>query len=161
MRLDQHNSFHHRQGESLDEIERVGIEIEKVLKTLPGIRSAFAERTAGGYFLDIKLKRETLSRYGISIASAQNIILTAIGGEPISQTIEGRERYTINIRYPRALRDDIDKLKQILIPTSTDSHIPIGEIADLEFKTGPAMIRDENGFLTGWGHNPLYLYKRR
>ncbi|MBK8399027.1 MAG: efflux RND transporter permease subunit [Leptospiraceae bacterium] len=138
------------QGESLQEIERLGIEMEGILKSLPGTRSVFAERTAGGYFLDIKLKREKLSRYGISIASAQNIILTAIGGEPVTQTIEGRERYSINIRYPRGLRDDIDKLKRILIPTALESHIPIGEIADLEFKTGPAMIRDENGFLTGY-----------
>ncbi len=138
------------QGESLEEIERLGIEMEGILKPLPGVRSVFAERTAGGYFLDINLKREKLARYGITIASAQNIILTAIGGEPITQTIEGRERYTVNIRYPRALRENIDQLKRILIPTLTDSHIPIGEIADLEFKTGPAMIRDENGFLTGY-----------
>ena len=138
------------QGESLEEIERLGIEMEGVLKTLPGVRSVFAERTAGGYFLDINLKREKLARYGITIASAQNIILTAIGGEPITQTIEGRERYTVNIRYPRALRENVDQLKRILIPTLTDSHIPIGEIADLEYKTGPAMIRDENGFLTGY-----------
>ena len=138
------------QGESLDEIERLGIEIERVLKNLPGVRSVFAERVTGGYFLDINLKREKLARYGITIASAQNIILTAIGGEPITQTIEGRERYTVNIRYPRALRENIDQLKRILIPTLTDSHIPIGEIADLEYKTGPAMIRDENGFLTGY-----------
>ena len=138
------------QGESLDEIERLGIEIERVLKNLTGVRSVFAERVTGGYFLDINLKREKLARYGITIASAQNIILTAIGGEPITHTIEGRERYTVNIRYPRALRENIDQLKRILIPTLTDSHIPIGEIADLEYKTGPAMIRDENGFLTGY-----------
>lgn len=138
------------QGESLEEIERLGIEMETVLKTLPGVRSVFAERAAGGYFLDINLKREKLARYGITIASAQTIILTAIGGESVTQTIEGRERYTVNIRYPRALRENIDQLKRILVPTSTDSHIPIGEIADLEFKTGPAMIRDENGFLTGY-----------
>ncbi len=138
------------QGESLEEIERLGIEMEGVLKPLPGVRSVFAERTTGGYFLDINLKREKLARYGITITSAQNIILTAIGGEPIAQTIEGRERYTVNLRYPRALRENIDQLKRILVPTLTDSHIPIGEIADLEFKTGPAMIRDENGFLTGY-----------
>ncbi len=138
------------QGESLEEIERLGIEMETVLKTLPGVRSVFAERAAGGYFLDINLKREKLARYGITIASAQNIILTAIGGESVTQTIEGRERYTVNIRYPRALRENIDQLKRILVPTSTDSHIPIGEIAELEYKTGPAMIRDENGFLTGY-----------
>ncbi|HNB98611.1 MAG TPA: efflux RND transporter permease subunit, partial [Leptospiraceae bacterium] len=138
------------QGGSLEEIERLGIEMETVLKNLPGVRSVFAERTAGGYFLDINLKREKLARYGITIANAQDIILTAIGGEPITQTIEGRERYTVNIRYPRALRENVDQLKRILIPTLTDSHIPIGEIADLEYKTGPAMIRDENGFLTGY-----------
>ncbi|MCE9499408.1 MAG: efflux RND transporter permease subunit, partial [Leptospira sp.] len=131
-------------------IEKVGIEIETVLKTLPGMRSVFAERTAGGYFLDIDLKREKLSRYGITIGGAQNIILSAIGGESISQTIEGRERYSINLRYSREQRDDVDKLKRILIPAFGESHIPIGEIAELKFRTGPAMIRDENGFLTGY-----------
>lgn len=137
-------------GESLEMIEAIGIEIEREMKKIPGTRSVFAERTAGGYFLDIELKRNALARFGLSIDKAQEIILTSIGGEPITETIEGRERYTVNIRYPRELRDDVDKINRILIPTPMGAHIPIREIATLKFKTGPAMIRDENGFLTGY-----------
>lgn len=138
------------QGESLEEIEKIGIEIEKVLKPVPGARGVFAERTTGGYFLDFNLKRDRLARYGLSINEVQNILITAVGGEPITETIEGRERYTINLRYPRELRDSIPQMKRILVPTPTGAHITIGELADIQFKTGPSMIRDENGFLTGY-----------
>ncbi len=138
------------QGASLEEIERVGVEIAEKLKDESGMRSIFAERVAGGYFLDIIINREKIARYGITIADAQNIILSAIGGESVTQTIEGRERYSVNIRYPRGLREDLDQLKRILIPTEMNNHIPIGEVAELKFNTGPAMIRDENGFLTGY-----------
>jgi copper/silver efflux system protein len=137
-------------GSSLEEIEVIGVNIEQTLKNFEGTRSVFAERTAGGYFLDITINRNQLARYGLSINETQEIILTAIGGEPITETIEGRERYTVNIRYPREMRDDVEKIKRILIPTPGGAHIPIGEVAELQFKTGPAMIRDENGFLTGY-----------
>ncbi|MCC6274253.1 MAG: efflux RND transporter permease subunit, partial [Leptospiraceae bacterium] len=138
------------QGSSLEEIEKIGIHIEKILKSFPKTRSVYAERSAGGYFLDIKLNREKLSRYNLSVNETQGIILSAIGGEQITETIEGRERYSVNIRYPRELRDSISEIKRILVPIPTGGHIPISEVAELEFKTGPAMIRDENGFLTGY-----------
>ncbi|MGJ4750910.1 efflux RND transporter permease subunit [Leptospira kmetyi] len=137
-------------GSSLDEIEKLGIQIENVLKTIPETRSAFAERTAGGYYLDIELKRSNLARYNISVDGAQQIVVSAIGGESITQTIEGRERFSVNLRYPRELRDSVDKIRAILVPTQTFGHIPLSEIADVRLKTGPSMIRDENGFLAGY-----------
>ncbi|RHX93547.1 CusA/CzcA family heavy metal efflux RND transporter [Leptospira yasudae] len=137
-------------GSSLEEIERIGVEIESLLKTLPDTRSAFAERTAGGYYLDIELKRPNLARYNISVDSAQQIVVSAIGGESITQTIEGRERFSVNLRYPRELRDSADTIRSILVPTATFGHIPLAEIADVRLKTGPSMIRDENGFLAGY-----------
>ncbi|MCG6168011.1 efflux RND transporter permease subunit [Leptospira sanjuanensis] len=137
-------------GSSLEEIERIGVEIESLLKTLPDTRSAFAERTAAGYYLDIELKRSNLARYNISVDSAQQIVVSAIGGESITQTIEGRERFSVNLRYPRELRDSADTIRSILVPTATFGHIPLAEIADVRLKTGPSMIRDENGFLAGY-----------
>ncbi|MBE7411624.1 MAG: efflux RND transporter permease subunit [Leptospiraceae bacterium] len=137
-------------GSSLYTIESIGVSIEKILKDFPKTRSVFAERSVGGYFLDIKLDREKLARYNLSVNETQEIILSSVGGEEITETIEGRERYSVNIRYPRDLRDSLSEIKRILVPISTGGHIPIGEIAEIEFKTGPAMIRDENGFLTGY-----------
>lgn len=137
-------------GSSLKDIERIGIEIESLLKKDPETRSVFAERTAGGYFLDIELERDRLARYDISVDAAQEIVSAAIGGESITQTIEGRERFGVNVRYPRELRDSTDKIRSILVPTNAFGHIPLGEIAKVSAKTGPAMIRDENGFLAGY-----------
>lgn len=137
-------------GSSLEEIEKIGIQIETVLKTIPETRSAFAERTAGGYYLDIQLKRFNLARYNISVDSAQQIVVSAIGGESITQTIEGRKRFSVNLRYPRELRDSVDKIRTILVPAPMFGHIPLSEIADVRLKTGPSMIRDENGFLAGY-----------
>ncbi|TGN18843.1 efflux RND transporter permease subunit [Leptospira idonii] len=137
-------------GSSLEEIERIGVEVETLLKSDKDVRSVFAERTVGGYFLDIDLKRERLARYNISIEAAQQIVVAAIGGEPVTLTIEGRQRFSVNIRYPRELRDSVDKIKSILVPTREFGHVPISEIAEIKTKTGPSMIRDENGFLAGY-----------
>lgn len=137
-------------GSSLVEIEKIGVQIESVLRTEKDVRSVFAERAAGGYFLDIQLRRDKLARYNISVDSAQQIVVAAIGGEPVTQTVEGRERFSVNVRYPRELRDSIDKIRSILVPTKEFGHIPVGEIADVTTKTGPSMIRDENGFLAGY-----------
>lgn len=137
-------------GTSLEEIERIGISIESVLKSAPETRSVFAERTAGGYYLDVELKRYNLARYNITVDAAQQVVTSAIGGESITQTIEGRERFSVNLRYPRELRDSVEKMKSILVPTAAFGHIPLNEIADIRVKTGPSMIRDENGFLAGY-----------
>jgi len=137
-------------GSDLKEIEKLGEHIEMVLKAVPGTRSIYAERTAGGYFVDFDLKREQLARYGLSIDDVEMVIMSAIGGENITTTIEGRERYPVNLRYPRELRDDIEELKRVLVPTMTGAQVPLEQLADIKLASGPAMIRDENGMLSGY-----------
>jgi len=137
-------------GDDLKEIEKIGLKIESVLKGVDGVRSVFAERVTGGYFIDFDLKREELARYGLSINDAQMVVMSAIGGETISTTIEGRERYSINVRYAREFREDIEKLKRVLVPTMGGAQIPMGQLADIRLVEGPAMIRDENGSLAGY-----------
>jgi Cu(I)/Ag(I) efflux system membrane protein CusA/SilA len=137
-------------GADLATIERIGGEVEAVLQGVPGTRSIYAERTAGGYFLDIDLRRDALARYGLSIDDAQAIVATAIGGETVGTTIEGRERYAITVRYPRELRDSPAALGRVLVPTQSGAPIPLAQIADLRLSTGPSMIRDENGLLAGY-----------
>ncbi len=137
-------------GADLKEIENIGTSLERILKDVKGTRSIYAERVTGGYFIDFNIKREQLARYGLTIKEAEMVIMSAIGGEPITTTIEGRERYTINVRYARELRDDLDKLRRVLVPTMSGAQIPLGQIADVELTQGPAMIRDENGMLSGY-----------
>ena len=137
-------------GADLAVIEKLGAGIEAALHRLPDTRSAFAERTAGGYFLDFDLRRDQLARYGLSVEEAQRVLLSAVGGEPITRTVEGRERYTINVRYPREMRDNIEALRRVLVPTMSGAQVPLAQLADIRMTTGPAMIRDENGLLTGY-----------
>lgn len=137
-------------GSDLKQIESIGTHLEMILKDVPGTRSIYAERVAGGYFLDFDLKRESLARYGLSIADAQTVIMSAIGGEPVTTTVEGRERYTVNVRYARELRDDVEKLQRVLVPTPMGQHIPLAQIADIALRSGPSMLRDENGLLAGY-----------
>ncbi len=137
-------------GSDLAEIEKIGGDLEAILGRVPGTRSVFAERTAGGYFVDFDLKREQLARYGLTIKAAEEVIMSAIGGEPVTTTVEGRERYTVNVRYARELRDDLPKLRRVLVPTPSGAQIPLAELADIRLRQGPAMIRDENGLLTGY-----------
>ncbi len=137
-------------GPDLKTIQAVSEQIEVTLRDLPGTRNVYAERSAGGYYLDFVLKREELARYGISVADAQMVINTAVGGENISYTIEGRERYPINVRYAREFREDINALKRVQVPTPSGAGIPIAQIADIRTVEGPAMIRNENGMLAGF-----------
>ncbi len=137
-------------GSDLKEIERIGGEIEAVVKNVKGTRSVFAERAAGGYFVDFDLKRNELARYGISVEDAEMVIASAIGGENISTTIEGRERYPINVRYAREFRDDLPKLERVLVPTRSGAQIPLAQIADIHLVQGPSMIRNENGMMAGY-----------
>jgi copper/silver efflux system protein len=137
-------------GANLEEIQRIGERIEAIVRAVPGTRSIFAERAAGGYFVDFVPKREALARYGLTIDDIQTVIMTAIGGETISTTIEGRERYTINLRYPRDLRDNLDDLGRVLVKTMMGQQVPLREVADIKLVNGPAMIRDENGMLAGY-----------
>ena len=137
-------------GDDLKTIEETGVHLEMILKDVPGTRSVYAERVTGGYFLDFDLKRDQLARYGLSVADAQMVIMSAIGGEPITTTVEGRERYTVNVRYARELRNDVESLKRVLVPTESGQHVPLAQIAELSLRSGPAMIRDENGLLAGY-----------
>ena len=153
-------------GADLKEIEQIGTHLEMIMRDIPGTRSVYAERVTGGYFLDFDLKREQLARYGISVKEAEMVIMSAIGGEGITTTVEGRERYSVNVRYARELRDDLTDLKRVLVPVTAVSsggdemsgtpnssvvrQVPLAELADIHFSTGPSMIRDENGLLAGY-----------
>ncbi len=137
-------------GANLDEIEKIGTHVEQILKKVPGTRSVYAERVTGGYFVDFDLKRQELARYGLTVDAANDIIMSAIGGENITTTIEGRERYSVNLRYGRELRDDVDRLKRVLVSTMDGAQIPLAQIADINIRLGPSMIRDENGLLSGY-----------
>ena len=137
-------------GPNLAEIERIGAELEKLLQKEPGTRSVYAERVAGGYFVDFEPKRAELARYGLTIAEVQEVIASAVGGENITTTIEGRGRYPVNVRYPRELRDDLDRLGRVLVATPGGAQIPLTQVADIKLVQGPSMLRDENGFLAGF-----------
>ncbi len=137
-------------GSDLKKIEELGSHLEMILKEVPGTRSIYAERVTGGYFLDFDIKREEIARYGFSVQDVQMVIMSAIGGENITTTIEGRERYPVNVRYPRDFRDNLENLKRVLVPTARGQHIPLAQLADLRMVTGPAMIRNENGLLAGY-----------
>lgn len=137
-------------GADLKMIQEIGNRIESILKGMPGTRSIYAEETAGGYYIDFTLKREELARYGISITEAERILTSAIGGDNIATTVEGRERYSINVRYARSFRSDIQKLKRVLVPIKSGVQIPLSQLADIKLITGPSMIKNENGLLVGY-----------
>jgi Cu(I)/Ag(I) efflux system membrane protein CusA/SilA len=137
-------------GKDLKEIERLGTEIEAVVRDIPGTRSVYAERVTGGYYVNFEPRRDQLARYGLTIDGLQMVIMSAIGGENIATTVEGRERYPVNLRYPRDLRSDIDRLERVLVPTPSGAQVPLAQLADIQLTSGPAMIRDENGFLAGY-----------
>ena len=138
-------------GADLATIERVAKETEAVIQKVPGTRSVYAERVAGGYFLDFVLKREQLARYGLTVDDANMMVMTAVGGDNQSTTVEGRERYGINVRYARDYREDLSALRRVLLPLpGGQGQIPMEEIADVVLAQGPSMIRDENGLLAGY-----------
>jgi Cu(I)/Ag(I) efflux system membrane protein CusA/SilA len=137
-------------GADLAVIEKIGIDVEAAVRTVTGARSVYAERTAGGYFLDFDLRRSDLARYGLSVEEAQKVLQSAIGGESVTTTVEGRERYTVSVRYARELRDSLAALQRVLVPTPSGAQVPMAQIADIRMTTGPAMIRDENGLLAGY-----------
>jgi Cu(I)/Ag(I) efflux system membrane protein CusA/SilA len=137
-------------GSDLGQIQQVGEQIEMALKDVPGTASVFAERTSGGYFLDFDLKRDALARYGLTVDDAEAVLTSAVGGDQVSTTVEGRERYPVNVRYLRDYRSDVDALERVLVATPSGAQIPLGEIADIHRRSGPGMIRDENGRLSGY-----------
>ncbi|MFH2203963.1 MAG: CusA/CzcA family heavy metal efflux RND transporter [Elusimicrobiota bacterium] len=137
-------------GPDLARIQQIGEHIEGVLPRIEGTRSVYAERVTGGYFIDFEVRREEAARYGLTVGDVQDVIEAGIGGKDVTTTVEGRERYPVNVRYSRELRDDLNKLKRVLVQTPTGAHVPIAQLADIKVNTGPPAIKDENGMLTGW-----------
>ena len=137
-------------GPELQGIENLAVQIERAIVDLPDTRSAFAERTVGGYFLDFDVNREAAARYGLTVGDVNDVIETAIGGKTITTTVEARERYPVRARYAPDFRQDLDSLKRVLIPTATGAQIPISLVADVKYRTGPPSIRNENGQLVGF-----------
>jgi Cu(I)/Ag(I) efflux system membrane protein CusA/SilA len=138
-------------GADLKTIEAVGARIEALLPEVRGTRSVFAERTAGGYFLDVDWNREELARYGLSIEDAQMAVQNAIGGENVSTTVEGRERHPVNVRYMRDFRGDLEAVRQVLVPAAEGRvQIPLAQLATVRVTAGPSMLRNEDGLLTGY-----------
>ena len=137
-------------GNDLDEIGRVASRIERVVKDVPGVSSVLAERVSGGRYIEVAIDRHAAARYGLSIMDVQSVISAAIGGDNIGETIEGRSRFPINVRYPREVRDSIEKLRQLPIVTERGAQIPLSAIAKLTVTDGPPMLRSENARLSGW-----------
>lgn len=137
-------------GSNIKEIERIGLDLETILSKQKGTRSVFAERVGGGYYVDFKPKREALARYGLTLEKLQMVVASAIGGDTVTQTIEGRERYTINVRYDRDFRSDIESLERVFVTTMKGYQVPLKELADITISYGPSMLRNENGMLAGY-----------
>jgi Cu(I)/Ag(I) efflux system membrane protein CusA/SilA len=133
-------------GADLGAIEEIGVRIESLLPSVKGTRAVFAERTAGGYFIDFEWNREELARYGLSMQEAQAVVENAIGGDNVTTTVEGRERYPVNVRYKREFRSDLGALRRVLVPVSGgQKQIPLGHLATIRMKSGPSMIRKRMG----------------
>ncbi len=138
------------QGPKLGEIQKIGENLETILKGVPGTRNIFAERVAGGYYLDIDIKRDEIARYGLTVEDVESVLETAIGGMNITTTVEGRERFPVNIRYYRDYRTDIGPLKRVLVSTMSGAQIPLGQLVDLKLATGTTLVRSEAGELAGY-----------
>jgi Cu(I)/Ag(I) efflux system membrane protein CusA/SilA len=137
-------------GPSLTVLEKIANDVEQSIKRMPETLSAFGDKAAGGYYLDFDINRDELARYGLHIADVQEVIQTAIGGVNVTQTVEGLERYPVNLRYPRELRDNVDDLKRILISTPTGAQIPLAQVADMEFRRGAPVIKTEDARPNAW-----------
>jgi Cu(I)/Ag(I) efflux system membrane protein CusA/SilA len=138
------------QGPNVEGIQQAGAQLQQVLGGIPELRSIFAERVAEGFHINVEVNRPEAARYGLTVADVQRAVTSGIGGENVAENIEGRERYPINVRYSRDFRDDIAQLQRVVIATPTGAQIPISEVAKVYFSRGPAMIRDEDGLLTGY-----------
>jgi len=137
-------------GSDLATIDRVSGEIEKVLKDVPGVSSALAERLTGGRYVDVTIRRDAAARFGMNIADVQSVIASAVGGDTIGETVEGLQRFPINLRYPRELRDSLDKLRKLPIVSERGARLVLSDVADIRITDGPPMLRSENARLSGW-----------
>jgi Cu(I)/Ag(I) efflux system membrane protein CusA/SilA len=137
-------------GADLDTLNTLGARVQVIVQKLPGTLSAFADKVTGGNFLDFEINRDEVARYGLTVGDVQDIIQSAVGGMNVSFTVEGLERYPINVRYSRELRDSISKLKRVIIPTPTGAQIPISQVADIRIRKGAPVIKSENARHTAW-----------
>jgi Cu(I)/Ag(I) efflux system membrane protein CusA/SilA len=138
------------QGPSLEGIQQLGGRMQQILGALPEMRSVFAERVAEGFYINIEVNRAEAARYGLTVGDVQRVITSGIGGDNIAENVEGRERYPISIRYAADFRDNLDKLRQVLVATPSNGQVPLGTVAKVSFSRGPSMIRDEDAALTGY-----------
>ena len=138
------------QGPNLEGIQQLGGQMQQLLGALPEMRSIFAERVAQGFYINIEVNRAEAARYGLTVGDVQRVITSGIGGDNIAENVEGRERYPISVRYAADFRDNLDKLRQILVATPSNGQVPLGDLAKVSFSRGPSMIRDEDAALTGY-----------
>ena len=137
-------------GEDLEVLSKMGEKIEAVIREIPGTLSVYSERVTGGNFLDYQIKRKEAARYGLTVGDVQDTIMTAVGGMNVTQTVEGLERYPVNIRYGSELRDSPEKLRRILVPTPSGAQVPITQLADIRIIKGPPAIKSENARKNAW-----------
>ncbi len=137
-------------GPDLEVIQQVGRQLEEVIQQVPGTVSVYSERVAGGRYLTVDIDRQAAARFGLNIADVQEVVRTALGGMRVTQTVEGLERYPVNIRYPREVRNSLEKIRDLPIVTPAGAHIPLAEVADIRVESGPGMIKTENARLNGW-----------
>jgi Cu(I)/Ag(I) efflux system membrane protein CusA/SilA len=138
------------QGPTLEGVQEAGARIQQILSSLPQVRSLFAERVSQGFYLNVEVNRPEAARYGLTVSDIQEAVASGIGGMNVTENVEGRERYPMNVRYERDFRDDVESLKRVLLATPSGAQIPIEQVAKISFSRGPAMIRDEDGQLTGY-----------
>ena len=138
-------------GPDLNELERIGTEVEAVVRQVPGTASAFAERVMGGRYIEFEINRDAIARYGLTVGDVQDVLSVALGGMPLTTTVEGLQRYTVNLRYDRDFRSDLHALKHdIVIPTPTGAQIPLGELAAIKVVDGPMEIKTEGAVPNDW-----------
>ncbi len=150
-------------GPDLETIEETAVAVEQAVSAIPGTRSAFADRSTGGFYLDIEVDRRAAARYGLSVAGVHELVMTAVGGMPVTETVEGRERYPVTVTFARDLRQDPAALDRLLVPTPLGPQVPLSQVADVRFETGPPMVRSEDGRLVGYvfvdpGERPIASY---
>ncbi|MGE5212532.1 MAG: efflux RND transporter permease subunit, partial [Nitrospirota bacterium] len=137
-------------GPDLSELERIAADIETVVRQVPGTSSVFAERVMGGNYIEFDINRDEIARYGLAVGDVQEVLQVALGGMPLTTTVEGLERYSINLRYDRDFRENLDALRQIIIPTSTGAQIPLGQVAKLKLVRAPMGIKSEGAVPNAW-----------
>ena len=137
-------------GDDLKEIERIGLQLESIIKQVPGAVDVIADRIVGKPYIEYKINREAIARYGVDLKDVQDVIEVALGGKNLTWTVEGRERYPVRARYMREIRDDFDMLPRILVPTPAGAQIPIAQVCDIEYTIGPSMIKSEDTLLVGY-----------